>query len=329
MTQIGAYHQKTHQVPFLFYIGVVSYVLSFFLPAVDLGDGGIPGWMCAWDALVGWPSPHVSPLIIFGGLINPVALAYMFLRFLNRASSFRAWLAGIILIFIPLTWASLSSMELRPRIGHAFWITSLLLMICPPIQRMAEASTIRWLTVVPLLVLSWWGLKKAFIPEPSTYQDDFFFMVATDFRAPEFCGKIGRNSGWKSGGESGYEFRYLQSDCYYRLAGITHNQRLCERVRPTFAGLLAGGEYSPSDCKKQMFNQSGVLESPRDEEDFVRVMKALGYDDQFILKFESKHKPGYYPRPDFGDYADFFMYLTAEVEATDRKEFLVRAWNMR
>ena len=71
----------------LFHVGIGIFVLSFFLPTVnpyDLGD--FDGFACAWLSLFALQDGiSISALVFFGGLINPVAIAYVVLRILGRA----------------------------------------------------------------------------------------------------------------------------------------------------------------------------------------------------------------------------------------------------
>jgi hypothetical protein len=111
----------------LFGIGIGIYVVSFFLPSVDpYSLGNIPGWICA---VVAFSTLGLSSLAFLGGLINPIAIAYVVLRIRNRAPRVRTALEGTILLCIPLTWLSLVSLHCRIAVGHIAWITGILLMI--------------------------------------------------------------------------------------------------------------------------------------------------------------------------------------------------------
>ena len=79
------------------YVGFALYFVSFFLPAVDQWKG----WDCAWLALEYWHDDKVSPLVLFGGLINPLGVLYLLVSALNAASKVRAYLAVAILFCIP------------------------------------------------------------------------------------------------------------------------------------------------------------------------------------------------------------------------------------
>jgi hypothetical protein len=112
-----------------FRIGLVIFVVSFFLPALTDAAGPLVGWGCALLAFFGLGNENVNFLAVFGGLINPLAVAYIILRIRDRAPLAR-WFLGIgILAFIPLTWLSLFVMHLRIQIGHIGWIAGLFLII--------------------------------------------------------------------------------------------------------------------------------------------------------------------------------------------------------
>jgi hypothetical protein len=114
-----------------FYFGVGLFLLSFFLPAIrtEFSDRDAPGWICAWMAFFGLDNKEVNGLAVFGGLLNPIAIAYTVLRIRDRAPDTRFFLAGAILAFIPLTWLSLIVMHLGISIGHVAWIAGLILII--------------------------------------------------------------------------------------------------------------------------------------------------------------------------------------------------------
>jgi hypothetical protein len=110
--------------------GIGVYLTSFFLPAVDPYKlGNIPGWACAWTAFFAPWDKHESPLAFFGGLINPIIIAYVVLRISGRAPRVRIALESAILLCIPLTWLSLLRMHFGIAVGHIAWITGILLII--------------------------------------------------------------------------------------------------------------------------------------------------------------------------------------------------------
>ncbi len=71
----------------------------------------------------------LSSLAFFGGLINPIAIAYVVLRIRNRAPKTRIAFESTILLCIPVTWLSLAIMHFRIGVGHVAWVTGLLLMV--------------------------------------------------------------------------------------------------------------------------------------------------------------------------------------------------------
>ena len=86
----------------------------------------------------------VSPLIFYGGIINPMIVAYVFLWLYDAAEGLRTGLSVAILICIPLTWAALAQMYMRILVGHVAWIVGILLIISPSIARM-----VRWFDPKP------------------------------------------------------------------------------------------------------------------------------------------------------------------------------------
>src|ERR1700722_674853 len=115
----------------LFYVGIGIFIVSFLLPAVNLnGLGNFDGFACAWLSLFALQAGmSVSALAFFGGLINPIVIAYVLLRILGRAPSVRKGLAATILFFIPITWLSLAFMSYRIEVGHVAWILGIFFMI--------------------------------------------------------------------------------------------------------------------------------------------------------------------------------------------------------
>jgi hypothetical protein len=129
----------------IFFTGLALYMLSFFLPVFrdTVGSKSIPGWRCAYVALFLWVvdlGPKTIPWLNvgyrlggFGGIVNPIAVAYLVLRLLDLARKTQRVLAALILLCILLTWVSLIILCLQdatcPGVGHAVWVGGLLLMI--------------------------------------------------------------------------------------------------------------------------------------------------------------------------------------------------------
>ncbi len=121
----------------MFHSGLVLYLVSFFLPAVWATDHYTPGWACAYLALTVWTTNGWVKaayqlgvrLTIFGGLINLLAIAYAALRQWRCAPKGRFTIAAALLVCMPPMWLSLYLLDAPPYLGHAAWISGLVLMI--------------------------------------------------------------------------------------------------------------------------------------------------------------------------------------------------------
>lgn len=264
--------------PATFYLGVGLYAVSFLLPAVDWAMP-MRGWMCACMSLIAWPHEHLW-LCLFGGLINPLILFYVILRFLDGAPRLRTTLAIAVLACVPLAWLSLSDLGAVMRIGHVFWVVGIFLTLSPSRIPWPAIEDARWLAVPTLLLLSWWALKLTTIPrlQPLTEQDSFFYQVAMQFKEPSLCEKISRYAeGSGFGGYPGYEISYLQSQCFYNLAGALHDPSLCDKERPISRGIRDGSKYSPGWCRVSPGSAAPII-GPHVGE----WMRRLGYRDEDI-----------------------------------------------
>ena len=129
----------------LFGVGLLLYVLSFFLVATRDSKGGLFGRMvgyeCAYLApeyvIAGTPFSHgdayVPPLpylaILVAGLINPVFLVYVTLAFLGRKPRAMNVLRYVLVAMIPFSWLAFPFFELYPREGHFVWVAGMLLVL--------------------------------------------------------------------------------------------------------------------------------------------------------------------------------------------------------
>jgi TonB family protein len=118
--------------------------------------------------------------------------------------------------------------------------------------------------------------------------DDFFYLVAINFKAPEVCGKIdpmaeGRG-GWSS--KRGSEIWSLQSNCYRLLAGELRNPKLCDHVRPVRTDFLDGSKLDKTYCLTNMDSLHETI-SPNDYhmEPFVSFMRKMGYTDAQVQEY--------------------------------------------
>ena len=129
----------------LFRLGLVIYVLSFFLVAT--GDpkgptGRMWGFECAYLAveltLTSTPfSPasadYIPPFlylsILISGLINFAFLGHTTLAFLKRKPRAARVLKFALLSMIPFCWVVFHSLEVYPREGHVLWVIGILLVL--------------------------------------------------------------------------------------------------------------------------------------------------------------------------------------------------------
>ena len=126
-------------------MGLIIYVLSFFLVATDNREGivgRLRGYECAYSvvgvALTSTPfSPssddYVPPLLyistLLSALINPVFLVNVALAFLRRAPRTARVLKFALPCMIPFCWVVLYNLEVYPREGHVFWVLGVLLVL--------------------------------------------------------------------------------------------------------------------------------------------------------------------------------------------------------
>ena len=146
----------------LFRLGLVIYMLSFFLVAT--GDpkgptGRMRGYECAYLAVeltltstpfspasADYAPPFLYLSILIGGLINPVFLGYTTLVFLKRKPETTRVLKFALLSMIPFCWVVFHFLEIYPREGHVLWVIGMLLVlfsIWKQPRRSLEASTDR------------------------------------------------------------------------------------------------------------------------------------------------------------------------------------------
>lgn len=129
----------------LFRVGLVIYLLSFFLVAT--GDregrtGRLTGYECAYFAVklpltdtpfspdsADYAPPFTYLSILISGLINPVFLGYTTLAFLKRKPRTARVLKFALLAMIPFCWVVFHSLEVYPREGHVLWVIGMLLVL--------------------------------------------------------------------------------------------------------------------------------------------------------------------------------------------------------
>src|SRR5262249_7130626 len=115
------------------YSGICLFLLSFCLPAV----GNLNGMECAEFAIQYWRhDDKISPLVLFGGWLNPQLLLLFFLSAFRLGSPLRAVLTVTIFFSIPMTWIAIHRMNadgmyLDLKVGHFLWIAGILLIVLP------------------------------------------------------------------------------------------------------------------------------------------------------------------------------------------------------
>jgi hypothetical protein len=261
-----------------FYVGLALYLASFLLPSVTLAGMPMVGWACALWSLWMWAVPeHSSVLVIFGGLINPLAIALVVLRLRNRAHILRFALSNAVLICLPLTWLCLLNLKMGVRAGHLVWIAGLLLMIASEAALRQYFRFLRYGSVFAVLTLSWCVYRWPPRMDPIADRDEFFYSVSVHFKSPATCSKIGRYTAGGFSEEPGYQIAYLQTRCYYDLAQITKDVGLCKHVRPLAYEKSDGSRYSPDQCRDNVPDPVPQVSAYLERGTFVQLMDSAGF----------------------------------------------------
>ena len=264
-----------------FYIGLCLYSLSFFLPAVSWNGQPLIGWGCAWMSLWVWTiREHSSVLVLFGGLINPLAILYAVLRLCNRAGRLRRYLTNAIFLCIPFTWLCLLELKIGVLVGHIVWIVGLLLLILSEAALREDFYFAKYGSIFAGLVLGWCGYHWVITPTltPIADRDVFFYSVSVHFKAPQSCSKIGRYAAGGFSNERGYQIAYLRSRCYYDLAQIVNDPKLCDQVKPLVSDGMDGSRYSPTECRNKVSDPVAQASAYLRREVFVQMMEAAGFE---------------------------------------------------
>jgi len=236
---------------------------------------------------------------------------------------------------------ALHHMEMHLNLGYYMWTTAILLILLPDIPSVFTIPSARWFATAALALLIWVGTPTAIslTMRPATARDNFLYFVASDLQEPVVCGKIDpRAIGWEHQRGSS-DYTYMQSDCYRSLAVMLNSPQLCANIKSAGIDRLVGSVIAKSQCRDQK-NPSDTP-APPDTQSFVRAMKSLGYDDEYLRKWICKDSPGvnvYYVRED--QYWEFFWYLAPkdyqtisyaymQERASIRRDFLARVLAMR
>ncbi len=120
--------------------------------------------------------------------------------------------------------------------------------------------------------------------EAPTDLDDFFYLVAIDFKTPALCARIHHTAAGGGGAARGHQVYTLQSSCYYELATELHDASLCEHVRPVRTDGEDGSKFDKEYCLQNLQSGNGG-EVPHRMDVFVGLMQRLGYDDRQVADF--------------------------------------------
>jgi hypothetical protein len=313
--------------PVVLCFGLGLFLASFFLPAVDEWKG----WECAQLAFLTWNDDKFSRLSWFGGIINPLAVLYVFLSALPGTDKIRAYLSSAILFCIPLTWFALDRMNVQVKVGHFAWIAGVLLMLSPVISRIPQLPGAKWLAATAFIVFSYLGIPRAISATMHlpTARDDFFYVVAWNFKEPAVCQKIDSNAIGREDQRDDHDLTYMRSDCYRNIAAMLNTPELCDNVRSASLDRLVGSLVARWNCRGQRYTWGTA--SPADGNHFVEMMRAAGYGDEQLSHLIYERNPNnriYNPHPTGEEYWDYFWYLATE-DTSARSRFLSRVMTLK
>jgi hypothetical protein len=124
--------------------GAIIYLLSFFCPAVSLGESNgmvqsgrlLPGWTCAYLALRLGTTALSSPpglILLLAGLLNPLTVGSAALSLGQNRSSMRGAVACSVPICLVSAWMFLAFTHSAVHIGHVLWVVGIVLIVGPEI----------------------------------------------------------------------------------------------------------------------------------------------------------------------------------------------------
>lgn len=126
-------------------VGIVLFVMAFFLPSVrgqetsGPGSGPDVGYVCAMVAIamtggflkaIGAPGKDVLRIfsLILSGWLNPLILAYLAFLPFPKFLITRRVLAGGIVVCLASTWVFFAQAQTVPLIGHFLWAAGAMLI---------------------------------------------------------------------------------------------------------------------------------------------------------------------------------------------------------
>jgi hypothetical protein len=225
-----------------------------------------------------WAAPdHSSFLIIFGGVVNPLAITCAVLRSSDKLNTLRLWFSIAVLFCIPFTWLCLLTLKMGFLLGHVVWIAGLLLMIVSEAALQQDFNFVRYGGAFALLILGWCTYRWPPRMEPITDRDMFFYSVSIHFKGPQVCSNKGRYVAGGFSEQPGYQIGYLQSRCFYDLAQVTKDVGLCKHVRPLKYENGDGSAYSPEGCKTRVPDPVPPGTAYLERGNFVALMNSAGF----------------------------------------------------
>ena len=121
-----------------FWVGLLLYVVSFFLAAVAdpiIGSSPLRGYQCAYLALLSWDALYRTPdlrprfemvSLVISGSINVVFLLAAIVAFAPRWRLVFFLLRTIVVLMLPFCWVVFYYEQLYPREGYVLWTAGML-----------------------------------------------------------------------------------------------------------------------------------------------------------------------------------------------------------
>jgi hypothetical protein len=118
--------------------------------------------------------------------------------------------------------------------------------------------------------------------------DNFYYVVAMNFKVPVLCQRInpladGGGGGWSP---EGYQIRTMRSSCYSNLSAILHDPSLCNQVVAVRTQALDGSKENKADCLARKEPWDVAVPDVHNMEPFIRQLRALGYGDREVEEAE-------------------------------------------
>lgn len=185
--------------------------------------------------------------------------------------------------------------------------------------RIAAWSGIGLAAIIAASLLGWVAYSGYNSTDPSllteaTGEDEFFALLATDTKIPEFCEKINpaatvsASGGWFDNAKD-----YAQSECYQMLAASLRDESLCKKVRPLKVRGEGDGNSSEETCRSDV--QDGYRLNypyhPYSIENIETIITKIGYsksDVEKVFREEIQADPDEYLDSVHSIYSRFYEY---------------------